>query len=77
MVKNLFYENQNERNETTGTVHTGFKLEALRLVKCAQVATVTAKILGIPRQTRENWMRLANKVQLKGAGNKPVSPEQM
>ena len=57
MVKNQFYENQNERIETTCAVHTGFKLEALRLVKGAQVAPVTAKILGIPRQTLENWVR--------------------
>ena len=56
-----------------------FKLEALRLVKGGQVAAVTAKILGIPKQTLENWVRLANKSQLKvkGAGDKPVSPEQM
>ena len=34
-------------------------------------------MLGIPKQTLENWARLANKGQLKGAGDKPVSPEQM
>ena len=51
-----------------------FKLEAVRLVKGGQVAAVTAKIVG---QTLENWVRLANKGQLKGAGDKPVSPEQM
>lgn len=45
--------------------------------KGGQVAAVTAKILGIPKQTLENWVRLANKGQLKGAGDKPVSPEQM
>lgn len=28
-----------------------FKLEAVRLVKGGQVASVTAKILGIPKQT--------------------------
>ena len=53
-----------------------FKLEAVRLVKGGQVAAVTAKILGIPKQTLENWVRLANKGQLKGAGDKPISPEQ-
>lgn len=36
-----------------------FKLEAVRLVKGGQVAAVTAKILGIPKQTLENWVRLA------------------
>ena len=54
-----------------------YKLEAVRLVKGGQVAAVTAKILGIPKQTLENWVRLQGKGQLKGAGDKPVSPEQM
>lgn len=54
-----------------------FKLEAVRLVKGGQVAAVTAKILGIPKQTLENWVRLDGKGQLKGAGDKPVSAEQM
>ena len=54
-----------------------YKLEAARRVKGGQVAAVTAKILGIPKQTLENWVRLHGKGQLKGAGDKPVSPEQM
>jgi transposase-like protein len=54
-----------------------FKLEAVRLVKGGQVAAVTSKILGIPKQTLENWVRLDGKGTLKGAGDKPVSPEQM
>jgi len=54
-----------------------YKLEAVRLVKGGQVAAVTAKILGMPKQTLENWVRLAHKGQLKEAGDKPVSPEQM
>ena len=33
-----------------------YKLEAVRLVKGRQVAAVTAKILGIPKQTLENWV---------------------
>ena len=52
-----------------------YKLEAVRLVKGGQVAAVTAKILGIPKQTLENWVRLHAKGQLKGAGDTPVSPE--
>ena len=52
-------------------------MEALKLVKGGQVAAVTAKILGIPKQTLANWVRLAQKGQFKGAGDKPVSPEQM
>ena len=54
-----------------------FKLEAIRLVKGGQSAAVTAKVLGIPNQTLGNWVRLSNKGELKGAGDKPVSPEQM
>ncbi len=54
-----------------------FKLEAVRLVKGGQAVPVTAKILGVPTQTLGNWVRLSNKGQLKGAGDKPVSPEQM
>lgn len=56
-----------------------FKLEAVRLVKGGQAVpvTVTAKILGVPVQTLGNWMRLSEKGQFKGAGDKPVSPEQM
>jgi transposase len=54
-----------------------YKLEAVRLVKGGQSAAVTAKILGVPAQTLGNWVRLSNKGQLTGAGDKPVSPEQM
>ncbi len=38
---------------------------------------MTAKILGIPKASLENWVRLSAKGQLKGAGDKPVNPEQM
>ena len=54
-----------------------FKLEAVRLVKEGQTASVPAKILGVPVQTLGNWVRLNEKGQLKGAGDKPVSAEQM
>ena len=54
-----------------------FKLEAVRLVKGGQTAAVTAKILGVPEQTLGNWVRLSCKGQLMGAGDKPVSAEQM
>lgn len=33
--------------------------------------------MGIPKQTPKNWERLHAKGQIKGAGDKPVSPEQM
>jgi transposase len=52
-------------------------MEAVRLVKGGQAVPVTAKILGVPSQTLGNWVRLSNQGQLKGAGDKPVSPEQM
>jgi hypothetical protein len=34
------------------------------LVKGGQAAAVTTKILGIPKQTLENWVRLHGKGQL-------------
>ena len=54
-----------------------FKLEAVRLVKGGQAVPVTAKILGVPVQALGNWVRFGEKGQLKGAGDKPVSAEQM
>ena len=54
-----------------------YKLEAVRLIKGGQACTVTAKVLGMPKQTLENWVRLAAKGKLSGAGAKPVSAEQM
>lgn len=54
-----------------------FKMEAVRLVRQGQASSVTAKVLGIPKQSLENWLRLDNKGKLKGAGDKPVSEEQM
>jgi len=54
-----------------------YKLEAVRLVQAGQSCTVTAKVLGIPKQTLENWVRQAAKGKLTGAGAKPVSAEQM
>ncbi len=54
-----------------------FKLEAVRLVKGGQTAAVMAKILGVPEQSLGNWVRLSSKGLLSGAGDKPVSAEQM
>jgi transposase-like protein len=54
-----------------------FKLEAVRLVNAGQETSVTARILGIPKQTLSNWVRLAAKDELKGAGDRPVNAEQM
>jgi len=38
---------------------------------------VTAKVLGMPKQTLGSWVRLSEKGELRGAGDKPVSAEQM
>ena len=54
-----------------------FKLEAVRLVKAGQEASVTARVLGVPKQSLGNWVRLADKGELQGAGDRPVSAEQM
>lgn len=54
-----------------------FKLEAVRLVKAGQEVSVTARVLGVPKQTLSNWVRLAEKGELRGAGDRPVSVEQM
>ena len=55
-----------------------FKMEAVRLVKGGQACSVTAKILGIPKASLENWVRLNARGQLKGASSdKTVNPEQM
>ena len=54
-----------------------FKLEAVRLVKGGQSAAVTAKVLGIPKASLSNWVRLSDAGTLTGAGDKLVTPEQM
>lgn len=54
-----------------------FKMKAVRLVNGGQAVPVTVKILGAPTQTLGNRLRLSGKGQLKGAGDEPVSPEQM
>jgi transposase-like protein len=38
---------------------------------------VALLILAVPVQTLGNWVRLSDKGELKGAGDKPVSTEQM
>ena len=58
-------------------VHAGCKFEAVRLVKVGQAVPVTAKILGVPAQTLDNWVRLGERGQFKAAGDKPISPKQM
>jgi transposase-like protein len=38
---------------------------------------VTAKVLGIPKASLSNWVRASERGQLSGAGDKPVTAEQM
>lgn len=52
-------------------------MEAIRLVKGGQAVPDTAKVLGIPKAGLDNWGKLSDKCQLKGAGDKPVSAAQM
>ena len=54
-----------------------FKLEAVRLVKTGQSVGMTAKVLGIPKASLSNWVRSSESGQLGGAGERPVTPEQM
>ena len=77
MVKNQF--NGNEMNETRKRANytLEFKKEAVRLVKGGQAVSVTSIVLGIPKASRGNWVKLSAKGQLKGAGEKPVSAEQI
>jgi len=53
------------------------KMEAVRLVRGGQVAAVTAKALGIPKQTLENWVWLDGKGKQNSAGDNPLSAEQI
>jgi len=54
-----------------------FKLEAVRLVKSGQSVGMTAKVLGIPKASLSNWVRLSEQGHALGDADKPVSPEQM
>ena len=36
-----------------------YKLEGVRLVQGGQACSVTAKVLGIPKQTLDSWVRQA------------------
>ena len=51
-----------------------YKLEALKLVKGGQVAAVTAKILGMPKQTLENWVRLGPQGSAQGSRGQAGEP---
>jgi len=63
--------------QVRGRYTQAFMLEAVRLVNGGQAVAVTAKVLGMPAQTLGNWVRRSDKGELTGAGDKPVSAEQM
>ena len=54
-----------------------FKQEAVRLVKSGKSALSVAKILNMPHQTLENWLRLDRTAKLVGVDHKSVTAEQM
>ena len=58
-----------------------FKLEAVRQVRAGQAIAVVAKVLGIPKASLGNWVRLSSKGELDDVGSADkapkVSPEQM
>ena len=66
-----------QQKQVRGKYTQEFKMEAVRLVKGGQSTSVTAKILGIPKASLSNWVRLSERGELSGAGDKPVTPEQM
>ena len=61
MIKNQWEEIEMNEAKPRARYTLEFKLEALKLIEGGQVAAVTAKILGIPKQTLENLVRLAQK----------------
>ena len=54
-----------------------FKQEAVRLVKSGKSALSVAKLLNMPHQTLENWLRLDRTAKLVGVDHKPVTVEQI
>jgi transposase len=66
-----------QQKQVRGKYTQEFKMEAVRLVKGGQSAAVTAKILGVPKASLSAWVRQSERGELSGAGDKPVTPEQM
>lgn len=58
-----------------------FKLEAVRQVRAGQAQSVVAKVLGIPKASLGNWVRLAARGELEvgvaDTKTPKVTPEQM
>jgi transposase-like protein len=75
MGKNQFKEKAMSEAKRRAKYTLEFKMEAVRLVKGGQTCSVTAKILGIPKASLENWVRLNAKGQLKGASDPDGHPK--
>jgi transposase len=54
-----------------------FKQEAVRLVESGQTIAAAARSLGLIEQTLYNWVKAHRLGELKGAGSKTVTAEQM
>lgn len=81
MVKSSDWRFKNEpekRRASAGQIHPGIQIGGSAAgQRRASGAGDGQNILGVPVQTLGNWVRLNEKGQLKGAGDKPVSAEQM
>jgi transposase len=54
-----------------------FKQEAVRLVESGQTIAAAARSLGLIEQTLYNWVKAHRRGELRGAGSKGVTAEQM
>ena len=54
-----------------------FKQEAVRMVESGQRIAAAARSLGVVEQTLYNWVKAQRQGELKGAGGKSVTAEQM
>lgn len=52
-----------------------FKLEAVRQVRAGQAIAVVAKVLGLPKASLGNWVRLSAKEELDGSGSADKVPK--
>ena len=52
-----------------------FKLEAVRQVRAGQAIAVVAKVLGIPKASLGNWVRLSSKGELNDVGRPTRRPK--
>src|SRR5450631_3324956 len=70
-------DGQEKRHGAPRPIHPGVQARSSSACQGGQDVGVTAKVLGMPKQTLGSWVRLSEKGELRGAGDKPVSAEQM